>query len=373
MMKAVRRELERMRESAAAWQELRYERATDADSNDRDGNAAQRAKVLWALQYDRTPDDIALVRWLAEQEALCRRKAPFQGLSEETKLAGFLLAEYRQVADVWLHWEIKRANFDTWCGYDLQHLFAAGVPDTVAFVRDSEHADRDAVLELLLDEAGRPSVSEEGLAEWSLSQRSWFPAEPTAEDPLTWVERAELVGDQVLARQELDRWAADRERDKTTLGVLRYQFAELGSYAEAARAQRESLVYADNPWDSASAWRTLAELERQAGDQHAAWDALRECRRALDDVSGWSDAGLGRMYVEELFLLAGAAAGELAVTVFVEADRQASDVPDLPLVVWQAAAEAADNVGDQTKATHYQQLRNAEQRRIDTVMEELRR
>jgi hypothetical protein len=367
-MESARRELERMRGSSGAWQELRYERATDADGDDCDGNAVPRAKVLWALQYDRRPDDLPLVRWLAEQEALCRGEAPFQGLSEEVELAGFLLAEYRQVEDVWLHWEIKRANFDTWCGYDLEHLFAAGVQVTTAFVRDSGHTDRDAALERLLDEEGRPWVSEEGLAKWSQRKRSRFPADPAAEEPLTWVERAELTGDRELARQELDRWAAGRGRDKDTLSLLRHYLADLGAFAEAARAQRESLAFIGDVRDSASAWQTLAGLERQAGDHHAAWEALRECRRALDGVSRWSEVGLGRMYVEELFLLAGSAEGELAGEVFAEADRQARDVPRLPLVVLRTAAEAAVKIGDQTRAGHYRKLRDAERQRIDTEM-----
>ncbi|WP_431884051.1 hypothetical protein [Micromonospora gifhornensis] len=371
-MEEARRELERMRRSSVVWRELRYERVTGADGYDGDGHAARRAAVLWALQYDRRTEDLPLVRWLAEQEALCRREAPFQGLTEETELVGFLLAEHRRVEDVWLHWEMKRANFDTWCGYDIEHLFAAGVQATVGFVRDSAHADRNDVLERLLDEAGEPYVSEEDLAEWAQRERSRFPADSAAEDPLRWVQRAKLVGDGELARRWLDRWAAGRQRDKSTLSQLRYQLADLGAFAEAAKAQRESIQFADNPWDSASAWQSLAQLERQAGGHCAAWEALRACRRALDGVAGWTAVGLGRMYVEELFLLAGSADAELADVVFTEADRQARQVPGLPLVVLQAAAEAAGKVGNQARAEHYLKLRDAEQRRIDVEMSRAR-
>lgn len=367
-MEAAQRDLDLMRRSPATWQELRYEPATGADGHDHDVNAARRAGVLWALQYDRRDEDLPLVRWLAGQEARCRREAPFQGLSEETELAGFLLAEHRQVHDVWLHWQIKRANFDTWLGYDVEHLVAAGVRATVDFVRDSGHTDRDDVLERLLDQEGRPCVSEEDLAGWSRDRRSRFPADPAAEDPLTWVDRAKLAGDTALAREWLDRWAAGRHRDKSTLGQLRYELAALGSFAEAAAAQRDSLPFAETAWDRASAWQSLAGLERQAGRPGAAWEALRECRRALDDVPGWTEVGLGRMYVEELFLVAGSAGGELARTVFAEADRQAGGVPRLPLVVWQAAAEAADRTGHQARADHYRTLRDTERKRIDTEL-----
>ncbi|WP_169804619.1 hypothetical protein [Micromonospora maris] len=267
---------------------------------------------------------------------------------------------------------MKRANFDTWCGYDIEHLFAAGVQATVGFVRDSAHAERNDVLERLLDEAGEPHVSEEDLAEWAQRERSRFPADPAAEDPLRWVQRAKLMGEGELARRWLDRWAAGRQRDKSTLSQLRYQLADLGAFAEAAKAQRESIQFADNPWDSASAWQSLAQLERQAGGHRAAWEALRACRRALDGVAGWTAVGLGRMYVEELFLLAGSADAELADVVFAEADRQARQVPGLPLVVLQAAAEAAGKIGNQARAEHYLKLRDAEQRRIDVEMSRAR-
>lgn len=348
-MDTARRDLARMRESTAAWQELRYEHATDAEGHACDANEVPRAKVLWALQYDRRPEDLPLLRFLAEQEALCRANAPFQGLGEQAALAGFLLAEHRQVEDAWRQYEIKRANFDTLLGYDVEHVLAAGVQATIDHLRAGDHPDRDQALEYLLG-AG---VDEERLEEWAQDKQEWFPDDPAREDPLTWFERALLVGDKELARAELDRWARDRERDEKTLRLLRFHLAALGEFAEAARVQRESLVFAAGDWDRASAWRTLAGLERQAGDHHAAWEALRECRAALNGVSDWREVGLGRSYVEELFLLAGAAEPGLAGEVFTEADRRAREVPGLPPVVVRAAAEAALHIGDEAALERY--------------------
>lgn len=361
VMESARHELQRMRESAEAWAELRYERATGADGYDCDRNATRRATVLWALQYDRRPEDLALVRWLAEQEAVCRRKAPFQGLTETTELAGFLLAEYRQPEDVWLQFTIKRANFDTWCGYDREYLFAAGTDKTMDLVRSSTHPFRDEVLEL-------STVSEEDLPEWSESKRSLFPADPSDEDPLTWIDRAEMTGDLPLARRLLDEWAANRPRDRDTLSQLRYRLTDLAAFAEAAAAQRELVAFAESAWDRASAWQDLAELERRSGDHEAAWAALVECGRALDDVPDWTEVGLGRSYIDELFTLAAEAGPPVATEAFAVADRHAPDFPELPLVILQAAVAAATRVGDQARATHYDSLATAEQHRLDTLL-----
>ncbi|MFJ5985082.1 hypothetical protein [Lentzea sp. NPDC092896] len=337
MMEVARRDLARMRESAAAWQELRYESTGNGD----DANEVARAKVLWALQYDRRPDDLPLLRFLAEQEALCRSNAPFQGIGEEAQLAGFLLAAHGQVEDVWRQHAIKRANFDTWCGYDQEHVFAAGAEATVAYVRASDHPDRDEVLEFLLDR----DVDDEDVRAWLESRHEWFPKDPGDEDPLTWVERAKLAGERELARAELDRWALGRSRDISTLNQLRYELADLGEFAEAARTQREALPFADSDWDRAVGWCVLARLERQAGDHHAAWDALRECGAALGAVEDWREVGLGRDFVHELYLLAGVAEAGLAREVFAEAGRQARDVPGLPPVVLDAVAEAEKRCG----------------------------
>ncbi|MDX8140806.1 hypothetical protein SK854_01695 [Lentzea sp. BCCO 10_0061] len=334
MMESARRDLARTRESAAAWQELRYESTNDGD----DVNEVRRAKVLWALQYDRRPEDLPLLRFLAEQEALCRRNAPFQGIGEQVQLAGFLLAAHGQVEDVWRQHAIKRANFDTWCGYDQEHVFAAGAEATVAHVRASDHPDRDEVLEFLLDR----DVDDEDVREWLEGRREWFPNDPGDEDPLTWVQRAKLAGERELARAELDRWALGRSRDIGTLTQLRYELADLGDFAEAARTQREALAFADGDWNRAVGWCVLAELERQAGDHGSAWDALRECGAALGGVADWREVGLGRDFVKELYLLAGVAEIGLAREVFAEAQRQARDVPGLPPVVLQAAADAAE-------------------------------
>jgi hypothetical protein len=148
-----------------AWQHLRYERGPDGE----DTNEAARGEVLSTLHRGHTPEDLPLLRFLVEQEVLCRRNS--EGLGEQAALAGFLLAEHRQPEDVWRHFAIKRANFDAGCAYDVEHLLAAGVEATVEHVRASDHPDRDAVLDLL-----NLSLDEDDLLEWFEHRREWFGA-----------------------------------------------------------------------------------------------------------------------------------------------------------------------------------------------------
>ncbi|MEU8664369.1 hypothetical protein [Actinoplanes philippinensis] len=331
LMAPARRELQRMRASEDAWAALRHEG---------EGDAERRARVLWALQFDRRPEDLALVRFLAEQEARTG------DLTEEVKLAGFLLAEFRRPEDVWLQWRIKRASQDTWCGYDSEYLFAAGVERTVALVRAGDHPDRDEILRLAPE-------SEQDLDDWREETRSWFPADPADEEPVTWLDRAELIGDPGLVRELLDRWAADRPRDRDTLDLLLHHLPGLGAFAEAAAAQRERQAFTRGPIEHAAGFRRLAELERRAGDHVAAWAALRDCAEALRAVSGWTGIGLGHSYVEELFLLAGVADPEVARPAFAEGDRHARTMPGLAPSVSEAAVVAAERLGERSSAEHY--------------------
>ncbi|MEJ2852660.1 MULTISPECIES: hypothetical protein [unclassified Saccharothrix] len=320
----------------------------------RDGDIENRPLVLWGLQYDLRPEDHDLVRTLAAAEAQDRADDDFQGHTDDTELTGFLLASYREVSDVWLHWDIKRANFDTWSGYDVEYLLAAGVAETLEFVRASDHPERDAVLERLAD------VGEVDLAKWWRRKQSWFPTNPADENPLTWSDRAAQLGRHDEARTWLDRWSEGRERNEETLTVLRGRYADLGAHAEAAAAQRDLLALARDAWGTASALHMLARYQRLAGRYDAAWSALRDCAVALENVPGWREVGLGRYYVEELFTLARDASGDLARTAFETADRAA--VPGLALVTLRIAAEAAAKLS--IREEHYRAARDAEAHRI---------
>lgn len=174
----------------AEWPDLAYVPAKDPDGYDCDGNAGRRALVLWGLQYDWQAADLPLHRFIAEQEALCRANAPFSGTGEEYEIVGYLLARHRLVEDVWRQWHLKSANFDTYCAYDVEAVVAAGVAETLAYVRASDHPDQESVLDRLAP-AGEPVVTEDEVAGYFARKARWFPADPAEEDPDTWARRAE--------------------------------------------------------------------------------------------------------------------------------------------------------------------------------------
>jgi hypothetical protein len=95
-------------------------------------------------------------------------------------------------------------------------------------------------------------------------------------------------------------------------------------------------------------------FQRRARDHDAAWATLRACGETLAEVVDWQEVGLGRIYVEELFTFARDAPTDLARIVFAEAERVAPQVPRLPPVVFDAAAE---RIGAIDRATAYRARR----------------
>lgn len=175
---------------AGMWPDLAYVEDKDPDGYDRDGNAGRRALVLWGLQYDWRADELPFHRFLAEQEALCRENAPMGGAGDEYDIAGYLLARHRLVEDVWRQWRLKNANSDTYYAYDVEALAVAGVAETVAYVRASDHPDRDDVLARLLRE---PVVTDEAVTRYFARKARWYPADPDEESAGTWEQRAEFL------------------------------------------------------------------------------------------------------------------------------------------------------------------------------------
>jgi hypothetical protein len=344
LLRPGREDLRRMRADPGAWTELAHAEGRDA---------SRRAQVLWALQYDRQPADLELLRFLLEQEtALCESDLG-QGLGEQAALAAFLVCEHRSPDDVWRLWALKEANFDAACALDIEHLLTGGVQATVALVRAAASTERDDLLERLTE----PVRTDAEIDSWLETRRDWYPADPGAESAETWTDRALLIGERETARRLLDRWTAgDPEQRSTRRWYLETVFGEL---AEATAIQRELTAEERDPWDRASAQITLAELERRAGRPYAAWMTLRHGGVLPQALHRWRRVNLARSYVEELFLLVPMLRGNLARQVFHFADRCARVVHGLTPMGSTAAVTAAEHVGDDRRRRRYERPRRA--------------
>ncbi|WP_051905132.1 hypothetical protein [Streptomyces bicolor] len=309
VLEACRADLAHLRADRAAWPMVAFSAASDRSGSEHDANAARRAGVLRAAQCDRRDTDLPLLRHLLEQETLCRREAPFGGMGEELHLAVFLVARCLREEDLPRLHAARCANFDTWCALSDLPL---GRPD-----KSGEDDFR---------------WEPEALQAWAgaLDTAEWFGDDPKSEPVETWVILARRQGRTELARVTLIRMLDDiGPADISELPWIVSEFAELGDFPQAARAQRLYVSLQDTDLARGFAYTRLSGLERQAGDLDRAWTSLQ---RALTTLNGptspkpgprqpalfdiepppaeddWRDMAGARDLVEEHFLLARSAA-----------------------------------------------------------------
>ncbi|MFE1884599.1 hypothetical protein [Streptomyces diastatochromogenes] len=248
----------------------------------------RRRLVLRAAQFDRSDDDLPLLRRLLRREV-------GSSMTDELRLAAVLVGLYGDPADLPLLHEVRDTDFDTWCGL-------GGIPE------------RDA--------------SGPELRQWAADlDASLFGADPSDEPVSTWTDLAAAQGLTELARVTLIRRLDDitmnqslllrpgtrTEMDPSPLHSLAFDFEHLGDAEQALRAQRLYTGLQETAWDRVSARRDLARLERETGRLLPAARTLSALRSTLDapgddSLAHWQAVNLGRFIVQEHYALARALA-----------------------------------------------------------------
>lgn len=244
-------------------------------------------QLAWALQYDARPSDEELVRHVLEAEVEWRERDPWQGVGETLEIVAWLVARQRRVEDVWMLARAKAANFDTACGFDREHLLAAGVTQTLRYVRGSERPERDEVLALLLDEGGAPLYDQAEINAWHARRARTFQSSPDREEPAVGIDRALAIGDRSSARLFLDAWSARQEPSAAFYGELASRWEELEGWGQAASARRERLARLDDSFARVGELCSLARAERRAGRPLDAFDALLRAAEEHTHIARW--------------------------------------------------------------------------------------
>lgn len=361
-MRLGRELLAQLRADRSAWSLVRYLPQGEVGRNRRDPNAAARLQLTWALQEDFKPSDGPLLRFALEEEVKWREEDPWQGIGETLEILGALTARARDVHDVWVLARAKQANFDTHCGFDRHHAFAGGVAKTLAYVRSSDHPDRDAVLEILLDEQGEPQCDENDIQHWLARRSDQLPLE-AAQRSRIWFERAMALGRLDIANALLDEWMLHGPRDVSTLRSHAYDLATLERWSEASAARKECFEFIHEPFEKASEACRIAGLERAAQNPEEAQRWLQFAAKLHADNIEWRQLGLGRTFVEECFRCALALGAHRGTEMFSLGDRFAKVTPGLPLVALEAAVLAAEALKSPS-VSRYRRRRTREARRI---------
>lgn len=357
--------LQHLRDDPGTWPELAYAPEPHPEWTRVDANYARRLGVLVCLQYDRRPEDHALVRYLFEQEVAARKDDPFQGDSPALHLGAFLLARYRSGADVPLLWQAKQANFDTWCGFDARCLLAADRDAGLEWIASLPPETQETLAEML----GKTpeAVGPEELDEWWREKREEYPEREQDEDPQSLAERAITLGAIEEGRRWLDRWEAAQPGDAATLRSLMYLRDDLGQPAEAlAAAEKLRDLSRGDAWSYAGSLLSLPRYLVRLGRHQEAWEVLQELRGLLARHPDWMKLGLARMVAEESLDLAAhegcpdrirRAAWEQGHALIVRGVQA-------PLVVLRKAATVAGRVGARALEEQYAARAASEHERI---------
>ncbi|MFJ7073462.1 hypothetical protein [Streptomyces sp. NPDC098781] len=359
LLRGPRSALERARQDPATWADLAYCAQVTDEGPMEDRNRAARFAVLWALQYDRRPKDLPLLRFLLQQQTTYYREAVPWGMAPDLTLAGFLVAEHQQVEDLWLHWDAKNISFDTALGYHLYHLLTAGIAAATEMVQASSHPDRDRIL----GDIRSARHTDAAVAEWLDQQRTRFPSDPADEGLKSWAYHAARLGEREASRLFMIEWAAGEPRTDNTLNTLQFHLAHLGYLAEAVEVQKEAVAISDASWSGArvSTLLTLARLQRRTDDYAGAWQTLQEAQRSLPPDKHGLDQGIWRHFVKECFLLVPIAPDDSTGHRLLAASEQ--DLHGIPRLwmdgVLDAAIAAAEHIGDQPALHRYRAQQQA--------------
>lgn len=361
--------LTRCREDSNAWTEAACGEAIDNEGKWTDPNATRRYALLLALQYDLRPEDCALARYLFEQETLRHRREPFQGLYPALRLAGYLLSTYRIVENVWAFAEAKLANFDTYAGFDREHLVSAGIETTLSYVRQTnDHPQREEVLEWLTHEDGQCIYSEDDLEAWRRHTAEYYPAHQADENPLSWLSQSLELGDLAEARRWLEAWEATLPRTSRNLHSLMWYWTEIPDWDRACAAAAELLAHDDlDAWNRARIQTQAAGYHRQAGRVGEAARQFILARETLVGIESWWRFGLGRSALEEALRIAQAAPPNDAQgrELYNWAIAQLAHAKVSTLLLLKLAEATAAHVGDEQARARYHELAVQERQRID--------
>lgn len=147
--------LESTRADRRTWFEFGYDEVVD-DSDPRgvwDENDIRRESLLRAIQADLDVErDHELVRYLFDAEVEKHERSRTEEMDDSLALAAFLLAAFRSVDDVWRMAKAKFANPGTAARFEPEHLIAAGMTETLDYVRATEHALQRQLLYYFFDE-----------------------------------------------------------------------------------------------------------------------------------------------------------------------------------------------------------------------------
>lgn len=293
--------LNRVRSGETDIREYYYKEGIDTEGYSYDEHAVKRNQLLLAMQYDRNPGDLHLLKDMMQQEITMHENAPFQGIESSLRLVAWLLAKYRLPENAWLFIKAKRSNFDTHCGFDYEYIVSAGIEETYAYVDNTEHELKELFYEYVGPSVNECYINKEELSNWYRMLDGWYKEEPVFDDIDEEITLAYELRETEVLKEKVAEWkAAQKDWDKTKLNTL-YYYEGLADNTKAQIAAREQLYELEGGiLEKTIALADLAKLWLRAGNPSNAFLAVNAAGEYMDTIPrGWTSNG--RFLLETAF------------------------------------------------------------------------
>ncbi|OJJ18833.1 hypothetical protein BKI52_25005 [marine bacterium AO1-C] len=364
MKEALIQALNRIRGDQSLWGELAWKKAESGEDYF-DENALKRAKILFALQWDLQPNDEDLLRFLFSEEIKDRNADPFQGGSEALSTGGYLLASFKNPANVWLLAQAKSANFDTHCGFDYQHLLSAGVQATFAYVQEQENPLKEYFHDFFPDLA-TCSLSEKDIAQWHQHKQALYLTTPPDSDIEYWLEVALEIEDMATVQELVVKLEAQSDESVGSLSTLKFYKEQLGDYAGAIALAEKIFAQKENP--TFGDHTKFIGLYLNNNDPASAWKMIQSILKKLSPLSDYNQKRIQGLAID--IVLASSGQEPFAL----EAYRLGMNNIDkkLALVDLEKHLKATQIMEDKASESIVKKLYEAEASRIDAMMQRLK-
>lgn len=372
-----------IRKDESLWNQFSFSPFKAEDGSILDRNSDARYALIIALQYNWSTSDEKLLRFIVQNEVKMHQKDI--GLLYSLHISTYLLAKYKNLENVFLFFEAKEANFDTYCGLDIEKVFSAGVQKTIEYLKQSNNPVSLRILERVDGSIVDNYLDEERLREWFEEVARAYPDTVEKERRITLVDRAITFKEFQTGRILVREWFNDHLNqvyDKGNEHVQKSDLANivgrakaLGDLSLAIDAQKMAQDLCVTPDDRISKTQKLAELYRLSGSLMQAWTELRNCQPDLEIYKGWNTSGLGRFVITTALQLSLDCdkSNIIKQESFYWAHKLISQSRFITLVIFELAFEAASAINDLELQNHYGILRDNEQKRLEDMLASLKR
>lgn len=360
----IKTNMSRIRESNKLWDKLSYS----------DGaNYLTRYALAIQLQYDLKDSDHALVRFLMENETLCRKNASYQGIGDSLILISYLLAKFKYPSDVFLFEKAKYANFDTYCGYPNEFIFSAGVKATCDYIASVEITEENHFLFEHRDRL-RTIYNEDQISTFIEKMNTKYPSNYLDESTKSLLNRAILFNDY----SECNRLFTMLEKENPSDYKSLYYYAKrIMNYDRAIYYGFKIFDVVITPQDKVSSLHNISDMCCLNNDYDNAYIIAFKIMKYLKKFDDWKHIGLGRMITETWFNIC---LGYIkkkdrngATKSFKHADIMLRTINSHSLNLLRKSYECSLKLEKTKKIKQYKLLLDKELDRVDSMMSKVRR